>query len=159
VYRVWLTTFEAGNEDAHNRVGVSGFGIAHGGCRAGVGSEVLDGVKCDASLVHLQISNGRRIRRPPVSGANVQLLGIDPVELAVAQLFAAAASESSGFAVGDADKPEVVVADEADPAAVRRDFGIGDGVFAGDESAARVGFQIVPRERSGALEKERVALR
>ena len=119
------------NAHAHNGVGVAGDGIAHRLGLAGVGEKVDQRIFGHRLLVHLQISNLGRVRRPPVGRADVQLLRINPVELPIPQLFATAVRQLLFLARGHAHRPKVVAAHEAHPAAVGRELRVVNRGFVG----------------------------
>ena len=52
-----------------------------------------DGVARDRTLIHFVIRDFCGIRRPPVGGARVEFFGINPIELALQNFFAAAGGE------------------------------------------------------------------
>ncbi len=79
-------------------------------------------------------------------GENLQLFGIDPIKLTFANFFRAALRQRPFLAVRNADQPQIVIAHEADVAAVRRNLGIGDALFPGYQRARGLRLRIEPSQ-------------
>ena len=105
------------------------------------------------ALVHFQISDRRRIRRPPVRRLDIQLFGIHPVQLTLANLFRSALCHSAFFAVCEIHKPDVVIANKTYISAIGRNLGIRNRCFAGNDRVPRLRLHIQPRKRRGALKQ------
>ena len=154
IHQAGFTAAERGNENANGGILAAGDGIALQLGFTGVGFEVKQGKLRNFAFIHFEISDGRRIRRPPVTGIDIQLFGIDPVDFAFAENFAATGGDGALFAIGGGDDPEVMVANEADVLGVGRDFYVGEIFLAGDEDAAGLGFQIEPCYSVGTFEEQ-----
>ncbi len=120
-------------KNADDGIRAAGNGIAFHFGLAARRREVHHGVLRNFSFIHLEKSDGQRIRRPPVSGLNIQLLGIHPIELTFANLFRSALGDSAFFAVSEIDEPYVVIANKAHGSAVGRNLRVGNVSHAGDE--------------------------
>ena len=113
--------------DARNRIRRACLGIVLPLRRAVVRQQVHERVPRHRPLIQFEEGDALRIRRPPVRLADVQLLGIDPVELAVEHFFTAAEGKLRRLARGQFHDPHIVIAHEAHPAPVGRNPGVGDG--------------------------------
>ena len=149
-----------------------GIPIARGGVafvhrRAERIGHVHERIAIHGPLVELEKRHVRGVRRPPVGGVEIELFGVHPVEFAVAQFFAAAACELAGRPGCDICDPEVVLAEEADPFAVRRNFWIVEigPILTGfrgqrvNDCAAGLRSEIVPIEFGRRGEQQRCAVR
>ena len=120
---------------------------------------VVDRVLRHLGLVHLQIGEALRVRRPEVVAARLQLFFVDPVHLAVEDGRVGGGSHDGGGRAGLAqlDDGEAVVANEGDGFAVGRELGIVAGAGAGKANlnAGAVAQIVDPQPAVGVEEQVR----
>ena len=151
VHHARFSALQRSDQNPDDGIGAAGGGITlHLRFAAGRG-KIHQRILRDLAFVHFQISDRRGIRRPPVRRFYLQFFGIHPVKLPFADIFRAALRKCAFFPVGEIHEPEVVIADEADLAAVRRNLRIADRRFAGNQNARCLRFQMEPAKRRGAL--------
>ncbi len=76
------------------------------------------------SDIHLHKSDGIAVGRPPVGGAQVQLFGINPVELTIQESGRTVVSQPGDFAGGDFERVQIVFAPEGNEAPPGRELGV-----------------------------------
>jgi len=118
---------------------------------------VGDGILRHVALVHLKVRDPARIRRPEVVAANVKLLFVNPIHLAVENSRVVRIGLTAGYPVllSQLDDADVVVLEKGEQIAVRREFGIVAGSrSAGADIEAGPSLKIVEPETSIAVEQE-----
>ncbi len=115
---------EADHPHPNDGVRAARLGIALEGDLVAHGQEVHDGEGGDARLIELEERDGVGVRGPGVGlpGAGSQLLLVHPVEPAVEHGVGPAAGEPGLAPAGEVEHVEVVLADEGDATAVRREL-------------------------------------
>src|SRR5690606_30625633 len=121
-------------------------------------AERLNGLLGDRPLVDLIEGQAQGVGRPGVAGAQPELLGVDPVEIAMQDVLGAAARELPGVSAGGWDQPQVVLINERNPAAVGRELRVADAGLLGSDSAGAFGGQVIEKELPGADKEQELAV-
>ena len=95
-------------------------------------------------LVHFQIRDCGRVRRPPIARENPELFGIHPVQFTFAHFLAAARRERVLLSIRNAQQPKVVVAHKAHVVPVRRNLYVIQILSSVNKYARRLALQIEP---------------
>src|SRR5215472_2228437 len=107
-----------------------------------------------ASLIHLEEDNLAAVRRPEVIAADIQFLGIDPIHLAVEDVFVFVVSQCGLIATFNRPDIEAVLAKVRNLFAVGRELGIAGSAAGSGESGGGAAIQIVEPELAVSVEKE-----